>query len=153
MTSRDIRDIAAYYGAKFSYEIEITVFSHQYGELKAEGLIPMDYDQPYWLPIPARRIDGHLLNVFMFGQVRNCKLHLRPLSSLTDEERTHCAELAGHTPESNYFVIDTQSDLLFYDKLGDVISPCYNPGAIVAYLQSVGIYVPATIQEQYVQLI
>lgn len=139
MTTKDIRDIAAYWGSPCTFEYEPEL---------AE-----DIDTFYSETVNHRILGALFRNPHRENKFTDIKLQLRTISSLTDEEKWHCAQLAGHeNRDTHYFVISDTDDLLFYDNVG-MPSPVYNPGAIVAYLQSIHVYVPGTIDEKYVNLV
>lgn len=146
MTNRDIRDIAGYWGAPCT---------------EPNGLY--------------KRVDSTTLEALEIG-VDEFKVCLRQMASLTDVEVRECAKLALPGFELDFFSrpiqIDGRSVLQEYRLIyrsgiavnitaelpfavSIVTRGLHLPdtGAIVAYLQSIGVYVPGTISEKYVNLV
>lgn len=148
MNQKDIRDIAAYLYARCTFEVLwknwVSFDDHNVYSLLWEVL---GKEQP--------------------PQVRNVKVYLRQIQSLTDDELTECARIdaGGRFLHGGVFGINRYSDELevIYGNGAGVrfaIPHVYyadqSPGQVaetIAYLQSIGVYVPGTINEKYVELI
>jgi hypothetical protein len=151
MCNKDLRDIASYWGASYSAQITVTIKRENVSEHRG-------YVDSFVL--------GNLPQETLIWQ--DFKLHLRPLSALTDDELTHCAELEAEVEPSYGTVTETDRaqgntvravynhktsvELNLETLIGEHGSP-YRIGGIVAYLQSISVYVPGTINPTYVQLI
>ena len=143
MTTKDERDIFAYWCADCSISW-------------SEDDVVWDHD---------RAVDSMLAEIIC--AIELIKLHLRPISSLTDEELKTCYLIV-------YPEFKSVESIPIYRELGDFsvgvlqisqyreylfadttfgIEPIDNPGAVIAYLQSIAVYVPGCINSDYVQLI
>lgn len=152
MTTKDIRDIAAYWGSPcaFSYEPEFTE----------------DIDTLYSETVNHHILGAIFRNPHRENKITDIKLQLRPISSLTDEEVRECAKLdaGGGFLWGDIYQIDRRHDCIVayygngasvevdYDCLISDECPSTAYPAIIAYLQSIHVYVPGTIDEKYVQL-
>ncbi|RIV20316.1 hypothetical protein DYU11_19895 [Fibrisoma montanum] len=154
LTDKDIRDIAAYWGAPCEYRFtEDRRYAQELSLVKNVGI--------------------ELLQHFHYADIltRTVKLHLRTLSSLTDEEVRECARVALPEDRSkdlfNYeddvkrqhgklfldtFCIHTKGYFYFYYQSLGLHDQVSNSGQLITYLQSIGVYVPGTIREELVQL-
>ena len=152
MTNKDIRDIAAYWAVAYT--------------LKAKNTLSGK------LVIEEGNVDGNFLDTLAYEQYEELKLHLRPIAALTDDEARHVAGLSErYEPEEvptlpvyrrgtmigfeDYPDSGIESDGHFYTGDGSDGNEyfTYNDAAIFSYLQSIGVYVPGTIDEKYVVLI
>ncbi|GAB4001583.1 hypothetical protein GCM10028807_58090 [Spirosoma daeguense] len=157
MTDKQIRDIAAYWGAKCSYEREDTG-QHTLAYLNKLGFIGATM----------------LHNLQVEGFIRNLKLHLRPISSLTNEEwhqvfghlfsGHECLRVERDTIAGIYWL--SRNDLSVRIEAGphysgfNVWASCdygdqsaaIEAGTIIPYLQSIGVYVPGSIDEEFVTI-
>jgi hypothetical protein len=138
MTQKDIRDIAAYVGCPYSVEI-----CDQ--NTKKEGW-PLE-----WYLIEEKGLG--LFTVILYFDIENnggnshardLKLHLRSMGSLTDEEEDYFTKHFGQK------MVELVS--YFYEKGGNLNLVTLAAPAI-AYLRSIGVYVPGTIDEKYVTII
>lgn len=149
MKQKDIRDIAAYWGAACRYEFECTSVEE-------------------WGAVGPSIVDFQTMRRLSEDRVIGLKLQLRPITSLTHEEEVTLAKLYGF--EKIYYRRKLNDSLtlnalqiywdqpwLFLELANDKNDNPYfdavnNPGALIAYFQSIGVYVPGTIDERYVQL-
>ncbi|WP_077920408.1 hypothetical protein [Spirosoma sp. 209] len=128
MTPKDLRDIAAYWGATCSYELLWGDEWRAFTEPVAQFLWEV-----YGKETP-----------FVYGQdVRGFRLHLRE-SVLTEEERNQALTYVNLPPE---FVKDWHIGLRYKG-----VPLTAATATLVSYLQSIGVYVPGTIDPQFVQL-
>lgn len=133
MTQKDLRDIAAYYGALCTHP-----FSH------GSSVEPLVLEQLDCIAFCNETVDF--------------KLQLRKLSALTDEELVCCMELLK---PSGCAIMRTDAELYLGNyrlnvhtgELYDRNSLSVESAAVYAYLQSIGVYIPGCIDPQYVQLI
>lgn len=160
MTTTDLRDIAAYYGAACSYEVDLN------GRRKT-------VNQPVNV--------GFLQKLELFPDWKEFKIHLRPLSALTDEQLVTLFETAfGEKWDSGEpnGVDNTDGVIQVYSYIGDRgrLDYTIDPDGKIAFsgwisggmgyycpfvdalsmtrqLQAWGYYVPGTIDEMYVKLI
>ena len=153
MTKNEIRDICAYYGAPCMVQYEAKTAQE-------------------WGVFGLRQVDAQIIGLLANDQVTRLQLHLRPITSLTDDEVRHCARLfgasfvtsehlvkrtVGHKCKSGYVEITEACFALFED--GDIDNAerstieIESVSKIISHLQSLGVYVPGTIDKKYVHLI
>lgn len=181
ITQRDLRDLAAYMYVPCCFEAQ----TGGDWEIYADGTDKW-LKRPEWTPAPIQPLTPILLHSVCTHEVRNLKLKLRPIDSLTDSELEvlfemifrrpwHSATPNGINREDNGFEVfgytkeDGRLDvsILFDGRIAlsgryryvadnplksDWYCPFGHTGAAIAYLQSIGIYVPGTIREQFVDL-
>ncbi|MBD2701337.1 hypothetical protein IC229_11860 [Spirosoma sp. BT702] len=149
LTSRQLRGIASYWGAQCTYK---KLVNNQ------------------WLFVSTNEhVVGHVLQGLQDGTIKDITLHLRVIKSLTDEELWQCAKLHGEYEEA---FIDRYGDSMrmgnfqiFFDGnlynhdwepvdySATMKKPVNNMGAIYSYLQSIHIYIPGTVDKEFVSLI
>lgn len=145
MTHKDLRDIAAYWGAPCRFLREKKTVDH---------LV---------LHTLSERIQSG------YHTKKPLTLFLRPISSLTDEEVKHIVSIDSSYPykaeslsirrSDNQIYFDTDAGinewgLLYTGKhRGQIGFHSYAEAQVFAYLQSIHVYVPGTIDEQFVELI
>lgn len=171
MSSKDIRDIAAYWGCSYSARVMVDMryeqFKKQNGTVDSDLLRDLGNDMLIW---------------------KDFRLSLRPLSTLTDNEinALYCAiqckeydedlqkkvfrskyEFAinfsyplGDSRNATFVMYGTRIkfDGLIYTEVAEYNGGCQdtycdNAQAGYAYLQSIGVYVPGTINKDFVTLI
>lgn len=150
MTTKDIRDIAAYWGAPVKYEH--TVLGKRVGAIN-------------WSTMMS--VQGNF--------VEDLKLQLRSLNSLSNQEILTITKLSGLTPNpalnnqdlhlegyeivwlkyEGHICVVGKGDRLYIMFNGCIRFQYANciPGPIIAYLQSIHVYVPGTVEEKYVELV
>jgi hypothetical protein len=148
MNQRDIRDIAAYWGAPVKYEHSI-------------------------LGLKSGVVDWATMMTIQAGFVDELKLQLNRIENLAEEElepiRVLCnLNKSKHhqsvSRNSRYISLYDRSELMqeeefsiFYDGTMYLERDQYhiptNVAPVIAYLQSIGVYVPGTISPNYVELI
>lgn len=142
MTAKDIRDIAAYWGVSCSYRLL------------------WDWG---WKLFDDQQVADFLWEVygketpFVYGEdADSLKLHLRPLSSLTDEEQMVLYRLINGL-EYDWKSVPWESINHWYmgafPPSGPIEWQLGNYGPAISYLQSIGVFAPGSIDEKYVQLI
>lgn len=181
MTEKDIRDIAGYMFAPCKYEKTISCYSIEFRVYMYEGLIPRDHKGDYTMSFKGQLMCD-TIKTLQLQESKSFKLHLRPLFSLTDEELYTCYEMAFDQTVQEYstcsslgilkdeakfevYARNPAHDRLFITLLKDgrmytgldfsangTALPPFSAGAVVSYLQSIGVYVPGTIDEKYIDL-
>ncbi|GAB3714443.1 hypothetical protein GCM10027592_54240 [Spirosoma flavus] len=148
LTPKQLRDIASYWGAPCTYK---KVVNNE------------------WIFIGKMQVMAHVLQSLQDGEAIDFRLHLRAIKSLTDKELMHCGAIHGEFEEA---FIDRYSESmrmgnfqLFFDGRlynhewepvdynATMKIPVHNPGAIIGYLQSLAVYVPGTVDKEFVSIL
>ena len=133
LTQKDKQDIFSYYGCMFRF---ITGASYDHGPMK------LDADS-------AKYVEQ--------DDLIELKLLLRPTSSITKEEmhtmKSLCGIKYGGYLENDFGLWQYYHPKDYITGYGGDYKPCLFQASINSYLQSIGVYVPYSINRDFVEFI